>query len=221
MKAFITDYDGVVINIEPQKAQAFGEMLNKYWKVDTEEAGKFWIATGGISRRYKFDYFYLQQFQKSLPDDEYRTIENDYSTLLKNKFYPKVRLLPEAKEMLSFARGNFDYVFVSSGVPMKEIQYLVKLNGVNDFFDKTYGTDKYFASKEDHFKEIVQKYSVNSIVFVADGPEDMRVGKKFDAFNIGVLSNHSQSELLNSGANEVCGAMDVISVIKRWLSFNK
>lgn len=50
MKAFGTDYDGIIINIEPQKAQAFREILNKHWEVIINEASDFWLATGGTSR---------------------------------------------------------------------------------------------------------------------------------------------------------------------------
>lgn len=50
-KIFGTDYDGVIINIEPQKALAFGEIMQRYWNVDRDEAATLWMATGGTSRR--------------------------------------------------------------------------------------------------------------------------------------------------------------------------
>ena len=64
MRAFGTDFDGVVINVETQKAQAFGALLNKEWNIDKKEAAIFWRNSGGTSRRYKFDYLYMKRFNK-------------------------------------------------------------------------------------------------------------------------------------------------------------
>ena len=62
MKIFGTDYDGVIINIEPQKAEVFGNLLNKKWQINKNEASNFWILKGGTPRKYKFDYFYQSRF---------------------------------------------------------------------------------------------------------------------------------------------------------------
>lgn len=41
MNIFRFDYDGTIINIEPQKANAFGKLIYKYWGVDKKEAVNF------------------------------------------------------------------------------------------------------------------------------------------------------------------------------------
>lgn len=43
MKIFGTDYDGVIINIEPQKAEIFGTLLMKEWGIDKNVAAKFYM----------------------------------------------------------------------------------------------------------------------------------------------------------------------------------
>lgn len=202
MKAFGTDYDGVIINIEPQKSQTFGETLNKHWGINVKEAADFWLATGGISRRYKFDYFYDNAYHKELSDEDYKTIEQEYSQLLKTKYYPQVKLIPGAKELLEYARTHFDFLFVSSGVPMEEIKYLVELNKVSAYFDLILGTNQEYKSKKDHFKKIIEEQHPESIAFIADSPEDMKVTKEFpNTTALGVLTNHSEQELKIAGAD--------------------
>lgn len=217
MKVFGTDYDGVIINIEPQKAEAFGALLNKHWQVDARKAAKFWMATGGTSRRYKFDYLYKKQFKKEISTKNYKTIESEYSKLLKTTFYPNLKLLPGALELLKFAKSNFDHTFVSSGVPMEEIQYLVKLNGVLNYFDLILGTNEEFSTKSTHFKEIQSKWDSTTIIFVADSPEDMKVAKEAGAIPIGVLTNHRKEELIRAGASKACNLSDAVSSIKKLL----
>lgn len=215
MKIFGTDYDGVIINIEPQKAKAFGTLLNHYWKINHKEAKNFWIKNGGQSRRSKFDYFYSKQFNKKLLDPEYQKIESEYSQLLKEKFYPHLTLLPGALDLLRFVRSNFDHTFVSSGVPMEEIKYLIKLNGIFEYFDLILGTSNEYPSKTEHFKKIISKWNPEKIIFVADSPEDMRIAEKANAIPIGIPTNNTSQELKKAGARTTCNLQDAISAIKK------
>lgn len=214
MKVFGTDYDGVIINIEPKKAEAFGALLHEEWNINKENAAKFWIDTGGKSRKYKFDYFYEKQFGKKLQDKDYKIIESKYSNILKTEFYPKLKLLPGASTLLQYARSHFDYTFVSSGVPMQEIKRLVNLNGVTKYFDKILGTNEKYPSKREHFQEIVSIKKPSKLVFVADGTEDMRVAKEFGVIAIGILTNHSEKELLDAGAQYTCNLSQVVPTIQ-------
>lgn len=218
MKVFGTDYDGVIINIEPQKAEAFGELLNKEWKVNKGDASKFWLETGGKSRRNKFDHFYNLRFGRKLSEDDYITIEAKYSNKLRTDFYPNLKLLPGALELLQYAHSHFDYMFVSSGVPMQEIEYLVNLNGVAGYFDKILGTNEKYPSKEEHFQEIMSAQKPDILVFVADGTEDMGVAKKYGAIPVGVLTNHSKEELVSAGAKYTCDIAGVIPLIQNLTS---
>src|SRR3989344_2300397 len=221
MKIFGTDYDGVIINIEPQKASAFGELLYREWGVDKDEASRLWMEKGGTSRRYKFDHFYENHSGKKLADETYEVIESEYSNLLKSKYYSQVKLLDGALELLKFARTNFNFTFISSGIPTEEIKYLANLNGVSHNFDLILGTGGRNSSKADHFRQIIQERKPNLTIFVADSPADMKIAKEFGAIPIGVLTNHSREELLNAGASVTCDLNNVISVIKNYIKLRR
>lgn len=202
MKAFGTDYDGVIINIEPQKSIVFGKILNRHWKIDIEEAANFWMSNGGTSRRYKFDYFYNKKFHSQLSDKNYTLIQEEYSQILKTKYYPSVKLLPGARELLEYAKNNYGFLFVSSGMTMEEIKYLADLNGTSSYFDLILGTNELYKSKRDHYRKIIKEENPESIVFIADSVEDMRITKEFlNTTAIGVLTNSSKKELIEAGAN--------------------
>lgn len=215
MKIFGTDYDGVIINIEPQKSKAFGDLLNKERGISKETAEKFWIETGGTSRRYKFDYFYNKQFGNKLSDDVYSKIESEFSNLLKEKFYPSVKILPYSLDLLKFARSHFDYLFISSGIPREELKYLVELNGLSKYFNLILGTNKKYKSKTDHFIEIIQTQKPDLLIFVADSAEDMKVAKQANAISIGIPTNHTESELFTAGAKYVCEIQDAVGIIDK------
>lgn len=218
MKIIGFDYDGTIINIEPQKAQAFGQLLQKEWNVDSSTASKFWIETGGTSRKYKFDYFYQEKFGKEINEKSYKEIENKFSTILKTKFYPNVKVLSDARSLLENVSQKFDLIFVSSGVTHEEINYLVKLNGLEKYFDKVFGTNEKYPTKADHFKEIIGGKILDLKIFVGDGLEDMKVAKKFDFIAIGVPTNHSADELRVAGADYVANLKDCTELIEKLIS---
>jgi|SRR3989344_961238 len=157
LKIFGTDYDGVIINIESQKAKTFGKLINDKWGIKQEDAAQYWVESGGKSRRYKFEHLYKNQFHRELSDKEYVSIESKYSELLESKYYSKIKLLPGALELLNFVRSCFDYTFVSSGMPMEQIKKLVKLNKVANYFDLVLGTDMRYLSKREHFRKIIKE----------------------------------------------------------------
>ena len=103
MKVIGFDFDGTIIDIEEQKAKVFGSIVNKYW-----------IETGGKSRRSKFDYFFNKKYNKELNDTEYKNIESEFSNKLKNEFYPKVKFIDGALDLLKFCRNYFDIIFCSA-----------------------------------------------------------------------------------------------------------
>lgn len=218
MKAIGFDLDGSLIDIEEEKSRAFGVILNQFWGVDANEAARYWIETGGKSRRSKFDYFFNKQCGGVLTDDEYRKIERVFSERLKNEFYPNARFLRGALELLEFSRRNFDKTFISSGVPNEEVKYLIDLKDIGKYFDEIFGTSERFRSKEDHFKQLVDEYNPELIVFVGDGLEDMRVGKKFNAITIGIPSHQTKEKLIEAGAKYVLPTSEIIDLLKTILS---
>lgn len=217
IKVFGTDFDGVIINIEPEKARLFGKLVNKYWNADSSSAARLWIAKGGTSRRDKFNYIYEAQYGINLSSEKYNAIESEYSNLLKNQFYLKLKPLPGSLELLQFARRNFDYTFVSSSVPMTEIKYLIEICGVNRYFDLVLGTNEKFPSKVEHFEEVKRRWNPEKIIFVADSPMDMKIAKEAGAVPIGILTNHPKSALISSGAIDTIKLPTTVSTLEKLL----
>ena len=214
MKVIGFDLDGSLIDIENEKSRAFGMILSQFWGVDAKEAAKYWIDTGGKSRRSKFDYFFNKQYGKVLTDEEYGKIEKVFSGKLKNEFYPKIKFLRGALDLLEFSRKNFDVLFISSGVPDEEVKYLIELKAFGHYFNKIYGTGDKFKSKEDHFKQVIKEFNPELIVFIGDGLEDMRVGKKFNAVTIGIPSHQTKEKLIEAGARYVLQTHEIVDLLK-------
>ena len=100
---------------------------------------------------------------------------------------------------------------------MEEINYLVELNRISQYFDLILGTNQIYKSKKDHFKKIIEEKHPTPIIFVADSPEDMKVAKEFSNTSaIGVTTNHTEHELKEAGADFIAKDLhETLNFLKR------
>jgi phosphoglycolate phosphatase-like HAD superfamily hydrolase len=94
------------------------------------------------------------------------------------------------------------------------VKYLVELKAFGHYFDKIYGTGDKFKSKEDHFKQVISEFNPELIIFIGDGLEDMRVGKKFNAVTIGIPSHQTKKKLIEAGAKYVLQTSEIVDLLK-------
>lgn len=217
MKIIGFDYDGTLTNIEPEKAAAFGDTVAEEWGSKKNEASSFWLNKGGTSRKFKFEYFYTQRFNQELPDEVYEKIEKKFSQLLRDKYYPNIELLDHVLDILKFTRSKFDFMFVSSGIPANEIEYLIEQNKISKYFDKVLGTNSKYLTKKDHFDEIREQKKPSLFVFVGDSEEDMRKAKEGGLIAVGLTTNHPAEKLKAAGADYACGLEECEFVISEIL----
>ena len=58
LKTIFWDFDGVILNSNNIRTKGFRKVLSLYPKTKVDELINFHIANGGLSRYFKFRYFY-------------------------------------------------------------------------------------------------------------------------------------------------------------------
>ncbi len=86
-------------------------------------------------RKSKFEFFFAKKYGRPLSDLEYADIVNEFRRLLKANYYPHIKPLPGALDIIKYVRSEFDLLFVSSSMPDSEIKELVEMNGFSGYFD--------------------------------------------------------------------------------------
>ena len=87
-KNLIFDCDGIILNSNKIKTEAFREVVFHYGNEAAEELVNFHVMNGGISRYEKFNYFFETISSNHNLDKNYINVEKlikNYSSIVKKK----------------------------------------------------------------------------------------------------------------------------------------
>lgn len=171
----IFDCDGVLLDSNSAKSDAFYKVALPYGDNCARELLNFHKKNGGISRNKKFDYFV-----NNIVSENNRDI--DVCDLL--KLYGKLSYEGlvdcEVCDGLDVLRRNTidrSWLVVSGGNE-KEVQKVLKQKGLFEYFDNgIFGSPK---SKEHIFKSLIEKGTIKfPAVFIGDSRYDYEVANKY------------------------------------------
>ncbi len=170
-KTIIFDCDGVILDSNKVKTDAFYEIGRKYNDDAARELVDFHVSNGGISRYVKLKFFIKQILPKYIENHHEIKIKNlldDYATkvkegLLKCKVASSLQII---KRDLS----NLKYSIVSGG-DQKELRYIFKIRKLDYIFNAGI-----FGSPDDKetilLRELKNKNFLMPALFIGDSKYD-------------------------------------------------
>lgn len=172
----IFDCDGVILDTNKIKTEAFKKTLNKYPKEKIDKLIAFHKENGGVSRKIKFEYF----FNNIINDSDPKKINNSLKKF-KTISFQKLLLSRYIKGVLKFInklKKNNIKIFIVSGAIQAELRKIFLLKNKNRYFYEILGTPK---NKIDNIQIILDKYSldINKGIFFGDSYTDYISAKKF------------------------------------------
>ena len=176
--SLIFDCDGVVLNSNNVKTQAFRKVCTQYSQQATDELIKYHQENGGISRYVKFKYFLDQILPKYSLSKEIPAIEKlleDYS----QEAYSGLLNSSIAKGLKEL-RKKFTYQkwFIISGGDQSELRQLFEERRLSKFFNGgIFGSPD---TKEEIIKREIQESNLtNPILFLGDSRADHLAAKAY------------------------------------------
>ena len=174
-KTIIFDCDGVLLNSNPIKSNAFFESTKKYGLKNASDLLSYHIKNGGISRYEKFSYFFTKILNKKYKDDEMRSLLETFSRKVQDGLL-QCEVNPYLKELKETYSNSLWAVI--SGSDEKELNCIFKQRNINRLFELgIYGSPK---NKEENFLKLSEKDIKEPILFVGDSKYDFEVAKKFN-----------------------------------------
>ncbi len=183
LQAVLFDFDGVLVDSNAVKVDAFQALFADYDKPTVARIVAYHIQHGGISRVEKIEHAYRHIINQPLSDEELARLATAYSELVVDKVIA-VPWIDGAKEFLDSARGTLP-LFVISGTPEKELQYILEQRGMRWYFQQVLGSP---IKKPEHIRNILNSYRLTpqNCVFVGDALTDYNAARQTGLHFIGI-----------------------------------
>ena len=168
LKAIILDFDGVIVESNAIKHQAFAEIF-KDFPGFYRKMMNFHMSHNHMPRDEKFRYLYKHFLGKA-------DCESEVHSLVR-----RFRGLTRARVIKSpFVCGAMDFIrryskkmplYIASATPQSELKVIVKAKGLSRYFKGVYGAP---SEKKDVIRKVIKREGCRpcQVLFVGDSPED-------------------------------------------------
>ncbi len=176
-KIFLFDCDGVLLDSNDIKVNAFYEAVKHHSKSGARELAAYHKTTGGIGRFIKFRYFFENIMKRT---DDYT---EDYNEALENfsrASYSELLSCQFTKGMEAFLNKlpPNTQKYVISGTEQNELQKILQERDLSKYFNGIFGTP---ASKDEIFADILKKKENNDdVIYFGDAQKDYEVAMEFN-----------------------------------------
>ena len=136
LKAVILDFDGVILESNHLKGEAFGQLFSEY-PSQVSNIVQLHKFHGGMSRYEKFRIIYRDFLQKDLGEDEMNRLDKEFRELVQDGIMACI-FVPGAFEFLNKYHHHFD-LFIASGTPEEELREVVRRRNMSQLFSGIYG----------------------------------------------------------------------------------
>lgn len=171
-KTIIFDCDGVILDSNHIKSDAFEKALKGEDSVLINEFINYHKLNGGVSRFIKFEYFYKVLKESTDYKDELIDKLEKYARIC-NKGLLNCDEIPGILSFFKYLQGIDINLYVVSGGEQSEVRNVLTERGISVYFEEVYGSPE---SKTRH----LQKINTEHALYFGDSYVDYMVAKEFD-----------------------------------------
>ena len=173
---FIFDCDGVIIDSNKIKSEAFAKALKGEPEDKILKFIEYHKENGGISRYKKFRY-YFEKINKSSQSQKNISKALDFFASIVSKELEECEFINGVLEFIVELTKKNKTLYVVSGSDQEELIKVFIKRGINHYFSEIYGSpDDKFANTD----KVVQSIGLNKDgVFFGDSKSDYKAAKKY------------------------------------------
>lgn len=170
IKAIVFDFDGVIVESNQIKHEAFEEIFKDY-PAKLSEIMQYHRSHNAVDRYKKFAH--IAQNILMLPGDTQDTEKkwaDRFATLTREKII-QCQFVEGAESLLDYLKGRIP-MYLASATPKSELDIILMARNLETFFTQVYGSP---AVKSEVLKNIRQDggFKSNELLFVGDSKEDL------------------------------------------------
>ena len=172
-RAVVFDFDGVLVESGEIKTGAFLELFAGYPQ-QREAIRAYHLQNVGVSRYVKFEHIVRNLLGLPFDEGTQEELGAAFSDLVRHKVVA-CAFVPGAREMLEHLRGRCR-LFVASGTPHAELEWIVGARGLAPYFEGVWGTPH---SKAETAQAIAAEQGLHGgeMLMVGDGLADYQAAQ--------------------------------------------
>jgi phosphoglycolate phosphatase-like HAD superfamily hydrolase len=174
-KSWVFDFDGVILDSNKIKTDAFYKAVVHYGEDQAKQLCAYHVAHGGISRFVKFNYFFETILGRSPLDGEIDQALDRFAEAVRQGLLECAQA-PLLEDLFTNHLKDLPCTVIS-GSMQEELREIMKLRGLDHYFDHIYGSPD---SKDVIFeREIANKSIKKPAVYIGDSLYDYEMAHKF------------------------------------------
>ena len=191
LKVIALDFDGTLVESNNIKDRAFETIFCK-WPEHTETIMRWHLTHDSIERGEKFRYFVEEVLALPGQNDLIEKLSSRFGQLTKEAII-ECPYVKGAYEFLEYIRNRVS-VYLVSATPQLDLDQIIKARGLGGYFKDVYGAP---VQKDESLKNIIllEKVSVDEILFVGDSPEDQQAARSLGIHFIGRKSDRKLNSI--------------------------
>ena len=161
----IFDCDGVILDSNSIKSEAFRYSLMGYPTDAIDELMEFHHQHGGISRYVKFEYFFSKILGNIAFEQELKNVLNHFQTYVFDRLI-ECPLVPGIEEILIYLSNQQKRCFVISGADEVELHQILSAHALIGYFETVFGSP---ATKTEIMRDLFKSTGMsphNGLFFV-------------------------------------------------------
>lgn len=175
VRIIVLDFDGVVVESNDIKHQAFSEIFSVFPE-QYKEIMEYHLSHNAVNRHDKFRYIMEKIFKWKYDKELAQTWATRFSELTRGKII-NCPYVSGAMEFIGSFSDKYP-IYLASATPLDELKIILRERGILRYFKDIYGAP---TLKKEMFKKIQEKEMVkpDEILYIGDSREDYDVGSSF------------------------------------------
>ena len=169
-KVLLWDFDGVIMDSMPIRSKGFEVVLEQYPKEQVEELLTFHKINGGLSRYFKFRYFFEEIRKEPVTEDQVLALADDFSKIMLGLLMDEKLLIADS---VSFIKSNYQNyeMHIVSGSDGKELRQINDALGLSPYFRTINGSP---TPKKELVANILEEYQYprDEVILIGDSIND-------------------------------------------------
>jgi len=193
IKTIVLDFDGVIVESEEIKNQAFRDLFSDYPQY-LDQIMNYHLTHKTTSRYEKFEYIVTHILEETYDETRASEINSRFSPLVRQRII-ECPYVPGAEDFLNYFSSKLPLYLVSA-TPQGELEDIIGARKIAQYFKKMYGNP---WQKTDAIGEIMRKEAVDPecVVYIGDAMDDYRVAEQLGLLFVGRINQQSFDNLRN------------------------